>query len=342
MKILVTGGAGFIGSNFIRCFLQAHPEDRVVNLDKLTYAGNLANLHDVQASPNYEFVRGDICDEALVEDVFGREIDAIVHFAAESHVDRSILSAREFIKTNVEGTLTILEVARRKKVRRFLHVSTDEVYGSLRPGESSDESSTLAPNSPYAASKAAADLLVRSYWKTYQFPAVMTRASNNYGPFQFPEKLIPLMITNAMEGKKLPVYGDGLNERDWMFVEDHCLALDRVLRAGRPGEVYNIGYGRPVANLEIVQSLLRILGKSRDLIEFVPDRPGHDRRYDLNSGKIRTELGWSPAVDLENGLNRTVEWYRNHAAWVNEIKSGEYQVYYQKLYENRGATLAGL
>jgi dTDP-glucose 4,6-dehydratase len=249
MRILVTGGAGFIGSNFIRYFLRTHPEDSVVNLDKLTYAGNLANLRDVQPLPNYQFVRGDICDAKLVEELLALQIDAVVHFAAESHVDRSILDAREFIKTNVEGTLTLLGAARRKKIPRFLHVSTDEVYGSLEPGESSHEASTLAPNSPYAASKAASDLLVRSFWKTYHYPALITRASNNYGPWQFPEKLIPLMITNAMEGKKLPVYGDGLNERDWIFVEDHCAAIDRVLRFGRPGEIYNIGHGRPTPTL---------------------------------------------------------------------------------------------
>lgn len=342
MKILVTGGAGFIGSNFIRHFLRAHPQDSVVNLDKLTYAGNLANLSDVQSLPNYTLVRGDVCDAERVDSLLAPPPDAIVHFAAESHVDRSILDAREFVRTNVQGTFTLLDSARRHKVPRFLLVSTDEVYGSMRPGESAGESSPLEPNSPYAASKAAADLLARSFWTTYRFPVVLTRASNNYGPFQFPEKLIPLMITNALEGKKLPVYGDGLNERDWIFVEDHCAGLERVLERGQPGETYNIGYGEPVTNLKIVRRLLQILGKPEDLIEFVPDRPGHDRRYSLDTHKIRRELDWEPAVNLEKGLARTVEWYQTHHEWVSLTKSGEYRGYYQKLYENRRATLAEL
>jgi dTDP-glucose 4,6-dehydratase len=340
MRVLVTGGAGFIGSNFIRYILHSHPEDTVVNLDKLTYAGNLANVSDVEGFTNYKFVRGDVCDAELVNTLFVPHVDAVVHFAAESHVDRSIADAREFVRTNVQGTLTLLDVARRRRVSRFLHVSTDEVYGSLQPGESADETAALKPNSPYAASKAAADLLARSFWKTYNFPTIITRSSNNYGPWQFPEKLIPLMITNALEGKKLPVYGDGLNERDWIFVEDHCAAVDLILRSGQPGEIYNIGYGRPVTNLEIVRRLLRILGRSEDLIEFVPDRPGHDRRYALNTGKICQDLGWSLAVELEQGLVRTVEWYQIHAEWVNQTKSGEFRSYYQKLYENRRGILA--
>ncbi len=342
MKLLVTGGAGFIGSNFIRHFLQAHPQDTVLNLDKLTYAGNLGNLSDVQSLPNYKLVRGDVCDSGLVDSIFETSIDAVVHFAAESHVDRSIMDAREFVRTNVQGTFSLLDSARRHKVPRFLQVSTDEVYGSMKSDQSASETTPLEPNSPYAASKAAADLLTRSFWTTYRFPVITTRASNNYGPFQFPEKLIPLMITNALEGKRLPVYGDGLNERDWIFVEDHCAALDRVLQGGRPGEIYNIGLGEPATNLRIVRRLLQILGKPEDLIEFVPDRPGHDRRYSLDTRKIRGELGWEPAVDLEKGLDRTVEWYKNHADWVKVTKSGEYQGFYQKLYEKRRATLAEL
>ena len=340
MKLLVTGGAGFIGSNFIRQVLRAHPEDQVINLDKLTYSGNLENLSDVEAHPNYTFHRGDICDAAQVENLLRAGVDAVVHFAAESHVDRSIVDARAFIETNVQGTYTLLDAARRAKIPRFLHVSTDEVYGSMKPGEEATEESQLAPNSPYAASKAASDLLVRSFWKTYQFPAIVTRGSNNYGPNQFPEKLIPLMITNALEEKKLPVYGDGMNERDWIYVEDHCRALDRVLRDGRPGEIYNIGYGKPAPNLSIIRSLLHIAGKSEELIEFVADRPGHDRRYALDTMKITAELGWKPAVDLESGLRQTVDWYRSHSAWVSKAKSGEYRDYYERFYVNRRVSLA--
>lgn len=342
MKLLVTGGAGFIGSNFILFFLKTHPDATILNLDKLTYAGNLDNLSEVESRPNYKFVKGDIGDGDLVESLLGQAVDAVVHFAAESHVDRSIADAREFIRTNVQGSYTLLEAARRKRVPRFLHVSTDEVYGSLPPGESADEDAQLQPNSPYAASKAASDLLVRSYWQTHRFPAVVTRCSNNYGPNQFPEKLIPLMITNLQEGKRLPVYGDGMNERDWIFVEDHCRALDRVLRAGRPGEIYNIGYGTPVANLVIVRKLLQILGKADDLIDFVEDRPGHDRRYALDTRKIFRELGWEPAVGLEDGLTRTVEWYLAHPEWVKKTKSGEYLDYYEKYYVKRGSSLAQL
>jgi len=342
LRILVTGGAGFIGSNFIRYFLRTYPESTVVNLDKLTYAGNLDNLSDVQSHPGYQFVRGDICDADCVGDILAQGIDTVVHFAAESHVDRSIADAREFVRTNVQGTYTMLEATRRAGIPCFLHVSTDEVYGTLPSGEYADEQSPLQPNSPYAASKAASDLLVRSFWQTYHFPAIITRSSNNYGPCQFPEKLIPLMITNALEGKPLPVYGDGLNERDWIFVEDHCVALDLVLQARQPGEVYNIGYGQPVTNLEIVRRLLKILGRPETLVEFVPDRPGHDRRYALDTGKIRRELGWKPAKDLEEGLSGTVAWYLAHPEWVRKTKSGEYRAYYEKFYENRRATLSQL
>jgi dTDP-glucose 4,6-dehydratase len=341
-RLLVTGGAGFIGSNFIRYFLRNYPRASVLNLDKLTYAGNLDNLLDVQGHPNYQFVRGDICDPSLVKGLLDQSFDAVVHFAAESHVDRSIADAQQFVLTNVLGTYTLLDAARRKGVQRFLHVSTDEVYGSLSPERIASEDAPLRPTSPYAASKAASDLLVFSFWRTYRFPAIITRSSNNYGPCQFPEKLIPLIITNALEGRRLPVYGDGLNERDWIHVEDHCAALDQVLRAGQPGEIYNIAAGKPVTNLELVRSLLKILGTSEDLIEFVQDRPAHDRRYALNTDKICRELGWRPAIELEQGLARTVEWYRTHSEWVNKAKSGEYRSYYQKFYENRRATLAQL
>lgn len=342
MRIVVTGGAGFIGSNFIRFFLREYSDAFVLNLDRLTYAGNLDNLTEVAAHPSYEFVRGDVCDVALIERLLERPLDAVVHFAAESHVDRSIADAQEFIRTNIQGTHTIMEAARRKRIPRFLHVSTDEVYGSLEPGQSADECALLRPNNPYAASKAASDLLVRSFWKTYRFPAIITRCSNNYGPFQLPEKLIPLMIANALEGKKLPVYGDGLNERDWIYVEDHCRAIDRVLRSGQPGEIYNVGFGQPVPNLEIIRRLLHILGRSEDLIEFVADRPAHDRRYALATAKISGELGWRPVVGLEEGLRRTVLWYQMHPEWVKKARSRESRSYYEKFYEQPRTTVAEL
>jgi dTDP-glucose 4,6-dehydratase len=342
LKLLVTGGAGFIGSNFIRYYLKSHDDCSLVNLDKLTYAGNLHNLVEVESAANYRFVHGDICDVELVDRLLGESVECVVHFAAETHVDRSIANARDFIHSNVEGTYNLLDAARRKRISRFLHVSTDEVYGSLAPEQAADEQAPLEPNSPYAASKAASDLLVRSFCKTYGFPAVITRCSNNYGAYQFPEKLIPLMITNALEEKKLPVYGDGLNQRDWIFVEDHCRALDSVLHRGRPGEVYNIGSGSPVSNLEVIRALLGILGKSEELIEFVLDRPGHDRRYALNTEKISAELDWKPSASLEEGLRRTVEWYRAHSTWVQQAKSGEYVAYYQKFYGDRQASLAEL
>lgn len=342
MKLLVTGGAGFIGSNFVRYFLKAHPDVTLVNLDKLTYAGNLDNLSGVDSPGHYRFVRGDVRDADLVDGLLSEGIDAIIHFAAESHVDRSIADAREFILTNVEGSFTLLDAARRRRVSRFIQVSTDEVYGSVKQGERATEQSPLAPNSPYAASKAAADLVVRSFWQTYRYPAIVTRCSNNYGPYQFPEKLMPLMISNALEDRKLPVYGDGLNERDWIFVDDHCRALERVLESGEPGEIYNIGAGEPVPNLEVVRRLLGILNKGEDLIEFVIDRPGHDRRYGLDTGKIARELGWRPKVSLDEGLNRTIEWYRGHPDWVRNTRSGEYRSFYEKYYQNRRASLAEL
>jgi dTDP-glucose 4,6-dehydratase len=342
LRVLVTGGAGFIGSNFIRFFLAKYSDDAIVNLDKLTYAGNLDNVSEFEGDPRYEFVRADVADPQALEAVFERGVDAVVHFAAETHVDRSIADASHFVRTNVQGTYALLEAARRKRIPRFLHVSTDEVYGSMAPGQMADEETRLQPNSPYAASKAASDLLARSYWQTYHFPVIVTRCSNNYGPCQFPEKLIPLMITNALEAKALPIYGDGLNERDWIFVEDHCAALDRVLRAGRPGETYNIGSGQPITNLEIVKHLLRILHKSDSQIEFVVDRPGHDRRYALDTRKILSEVHWKATIGLQEGLLRTAEWYRGNPEWVRKTKSGEYLTYYERFYSNRRASLADL
>ena len=342
MRVLVTGGAGFIGSNFIRFFLKKYSDGTIVNLDKLTYAGNLDNVSEFKRDPRYEFVRGDVGDPQALAAVFEREVDAVVHFAAETHVDRSIADASDFVRTNVQGTHALLEAARRKRIPRFLHVSTDEVYGSMASGQMADEEARLQPNSPYAASKGASDLLVRSYWKTYRFPAIVTRCSNNYGPYQFPEKLVPLMITNALEGKTLPIYGDGLHERDWIFVEDHCAALDRVLGSGRPGEIYNIGSGQPITNLEMVRHLLRILHGSESQIEFVVDRPGHDRRYALDTRKILSEVGWRATIELEEGLLRTAEWYRANPEWVRKTKSGEYLTYYERFYANRQASLTGI
>jgi dTDP-glucose 4,6-dehydratase len=342
LKILVTGGAGFIGSNFIRYFLGAHPDVEIINLDKLTYAGNPDNLAEAASHRNYEFVLGDVCDTKLVEDLMRRGPDVVVHFAAESHVDRSIMDALEFVRTNVQGTHTLVEAARRCRIERFVHISTDEVYGSLLTGESAGEKSPLRPSSPYAASKAAADVIVLSYWKTYGFPAIITRCSNNYGPNQFPEKLIALMICNALEGKLLPVYGDGLNERDWIYVEDHCRALDAVLYRGRPGEVYNIASGNIVTNLEIVRHLLRIMDRPETLIEFVADRPGHDRRYCLDTQKITSGLGWRPSIGLAEGLRRTVKWYIQNPDWIRKARSGEYMKYYDKFYREREQTLSDL
>ncbi|MCL0036181.1 dTDP-glucose 4,6-dehydratase [Dehalococcoidia bacterium] len=335
MKILVTGGAGFIGSNFVCYLLREHPDWEVTNLDKLTYAGNLENLGDVEGNPGYHFVKGDITDRELVDKLLGQGFDVVVNFAAESHVDRSILDSSPFIRTNVQGTQVLLEGARQHKVKLFLQVSTDEVYGSLgAPGKFTEES-PLLPNSPYAASKAAADCLCRAYYHTYGLPVVITRCSNNYGPFQFPEKLIPLVITNALEGKEIPVYGDGLNVRDWIHVKDHCRALDVIIRQGKPGEIYNIGGNCEETNLELVHCILAIMGKPRSLITFVADRPGHDRRYALETSKIERELGWSPAILLGEGLRGTVQWYIQNQSWWQRIKSGEYVEYYERMYSQR-------
>ncbi|MBI2194342.1 MAG: dTDP-glucose 4,6-dehydratase [Planctomycetes bacterium] len=334
MNLLVTGGAGFIGSNFIRYILGAYPGYRVVNLDRLTYAGNLENLRDVEAHPGYEFVRGDIANTELVDILIQqKQIEGIVNFAAESHVDRSILGASDFIRTNVQGALTLLEVARTRSVPRFLQVSTDEVYGSLGPAGAFTENSPLQPHNPYSASKAAADLLVGAFHHTFGLTVCVSRCSNNYGPYQFPEKMIPLMITNALEGKPLPVYGDGLHVRDWIHVADHASALDRILHLGRPGEVYNIGAGNERTNIDLVRLLVRLVGVSESLITRVKDRPGHDRRYAIDASKLRSEMGWSPARDFEAGLAETVEWYRTHAAWWKRIKDGEYRHYYERFYQ---------
>ena len=334
MRLLVTGGAGFIGSNFIHYILAGHPEWKIVNLDKLTYAGNLGNLKDVEGSPGYQFVRGDIADRELVSTLLRDKIDAVVNFAAESHVDRSILDALPFIETNVKGTQTLLEGARQYRLSRFIQVSTDEVYGSIEAGKSNEES-PLVPSSPYAASKAAADLLCQAYWKTYQLPVVITRCSNNLGPFQFPEKLVPLAITNALENKPIPVYGDGLNVRDWIYVADHCRALELVFQKGEPGEIYNIGANNERTNLELIHALLDIMGKPRSLITFVSDRPGHDRRYALDASKAAQSLGWGPLHSLEKALAATVDWYLNNEAWWRQIKTGEYARYYEKMYSHR-------
>ncbi|MBI4736104.1 MAG: dTDP-glucose 4,6-dehydratase [candidate division NC10 bacterium] len=331
--ILVTGGMGFIGSNFVRHVLTAHPAARVVNLDKLTYAGNPRNLADLEADPRYAFIRADVCDEKAVTEVLEvHGAEAVVHFAAESHVDRSILQADDFIRTNVQGTRVLLEAARRAGVRRFLHISTDEVYGSLGRSGAFTEDSPILPNSPYAASKAGADVMARAYHVTYGLPVIITRTCNNYGPYQFPEKFIPLMIVNALREEPLPIYGDGLYVREWLHVEDHCRALARILAAGQPGEVYNIGSGEERVNLDAARQILALTGRSESLLRHVKDRLGHDRRYALDWTKLRRELEWAPTIPFRDGLRQTVEWYRAHPAWWLEILSGEYRAYYQRQY----------
>jgi dTDP-glucose 4,6-dehydratase len=340
MRLLVTGGAGFIGSNLVRQLLREDASAHVINLDKLTYAGNLENLVDVADSPRYRFVQADIADADAVEKIFAEGFDAVLHLAAESHVDRSLEDAAPFLRTNVVGTHVLLEAARRSAVRRFIHISTDEVYGSAPEATSFDEQASLRPSSPYAASKAAADLLVLSYVHTHGLPAIVLRATNTYGPYQFPEKLIPLMIANALEDRPLPVYGDGQHARDWIHVEDHCRAIRLALERGRPGAVYNVSAGEPRPNLEIIRTLLRMLGKPESLIRSVEDRPGHDRRYALDSTKIRRELGWAPRYGLAEGLAATVEWNRAHAGWLERCRSGAYRDYYQRHYTRRAETLA--
>ena len=319
MTMLVTGGAGFIGSNFIRHMLTEHPDTRIVNLDALTYAGNLENLRDVADNPNYTFVRGDICDPDTVAAVFrDHPIDTIVHFAAESHVDRSISDGAAFVRTNVLGTFTLLDCARKHGARRFIHISTDEVYGSTREG-SFAETDTLNPSSPYSSSKAASDLLARSFFITHGLPVIVTRCTNNYGPYQFPEKLIPFFTTNLLQGKKVPVYGTGRNVRDWLYVIDHCRAIDFILQHGEPGEIYNIGGGAERTNLDITRKILELLGEDESMIEYVPDRKGHDFRYSLDFGKLR-KLGWKPAYRFDDALEATVEWYVENEWWWRPLK----------------------
>ncbi|MFZ0414414.1 MAG: dTDP-glucose 4,6-dehydratase [Candidatus Acidiferrum sp.] len=341
MKILVTGGAGFIGSNFIHYALGTNREYAVVNYDKLTYAGNLANLEQVANHPNYTFVKGDICDASALEAAM-RGCDAVVHFAAESHVDRSIYEPSPVIQTNINGTFALLEVARKLAIPRFVHISTDEVYGDIPPNEFADENAPLKPSSPYSASKASADLLVRSYVRTYKFPALITRSSNNYGPYQFPEKFLPLMITNALRDTALPIYGDGKQQRDWLHVEDNSRGILAVLERGRIGEVYNIGGMDLEENLTMVRRILRLTGRPESLLSYVKDRPGHDRRYALNCEKIKVELGWRPSISLEDGLRRTVEWYQRATQWLAEVRCGEYLSYYEKFYVNRERSLQAI
>lgn len=335
MKLLVTGGAGFIGSNFIRYLLKNYPSYQITNLDKLTYAGNLDNLSDIERSSNYKFIKGDICDQKLVEEIVFEGIDVIVNFAAETHVDRSLYDPKSFVLTNITGTQILLEVALKFKLKRYVQISTDEVYGSVEKGDFFTEESKLLPNSPYSASKAGADLLVRSYFKTFKVPALITRSSNNYGPYQFPEKLVPLFITNALVDKELPVYGDGLYIRDWIYVEDNCKGIDLVLHKGKEGEIYNLGGGAEKTNLEITNLILQYLNKPSSLIKHVKDRPAHDRRYAMECKKAEEELGFKPKVNLEQGLRKTVEWYLANRSWWEKVKSGEYLKYYEKHYLQR-------
>lgn len=335
MKLLVTGGAGFIGSNFVHYVLREHPEDIVINVDCLTYAGNLENLRAVEGLPNYRFAKVDITDRASMQPLFEEGVDVVVNFAAESHVDRSILEPDVFVKTNILGTQTLLDLAKQYGIQKFVQVSTDEVYGTLGDTGLFSETTPLAPNSPYSASKAGADLLVRAYHETFGLPVNITRCSNNYGPYQFPEKLIPLMIQNALEDKPLPVYGDGQNVRDWLYVEDHCSAIDLVIRKGVAGEVYNIGGNNERTNLQVVKTILKELNKPESLITFVADRPGHDRRYAIDATKIRKELGWNPKFNYETGIVETIRWYLNNQEWMEHVRSGGYKQYYEKQYGER-------
>jgi dTDP-glucose 4,6-dehydratase len=335
-KILVTGGAGFIGSNFVRMVLSEHADCLVVNVDKLTYAGNLENLEGYLEHPNHKFTKGDICDGSLIENLIEQyQVDSIINFAAESHVDRSINEPKIFIETNVTGTLTLLEAARDKELDRFVQISTDEVYGELGPEGKFTEETPLSPNSPYSASKAAADHLVEAFGHTWGVKYNVTRCSNNYGEYQFPEKMIPLMINNAMGDKELPVYGDGLHVRDWLYVYDHCTAVWKVLTEAAPGEVYNIGGCNEKKNLEVVHMILDRLGKPKSLIKHVTDRPGHDRRYAIDATKIIRELGWKPSVTFEEGINKTIQWYLENDKWLSNVVSGDYQKYYGLMYGNR-------
>jgi dTDP-glucose 4,6-dehydratase len=342
MRILVTGGAGFIGSCFVRLALH-NSSFEIANVDALTYAGNLENLAPVANHQHYRFIKADLCDLDGLRPIFEQvKPDAVVHFAAESHVDRSIFAPQPVFETNLRGSFNLLETMRAQRVNRFIHVSTDEVYGSLEAPLEADESFPLQPSSPYSAAKAGSDLLALGYFKTYKLPVIVTRASNNYGPYQFPEKLIPLMITNAFADKALPIYGDGLQIRDWLYVEDHCRALLTILEKGRDGEIYNIGGNRSLPNKEVVDRILSITRKPASLIEYVTDRPGHDRRYALSSEKLMKETGWSPQMDFERGLQATVDWYRDNQEWVQHVRSGEYLKYYAQNYENRKRELSGI
>jgi dTDP-glucose 4,6-dehydratase len=341
VKIFATGGAGFIGSNFIQHVLGLGQNYAVINYDKLTYAGNLRNLKTVAENPNYRFVKGDICDAIAVEAAM-RGCDVVVHFAAESHVDRSIYEPATAIETNVTGTFILLQVARKIGVERFVHISTDEVYGDLKVGAFADENSPLEPSSPYSSSKAASDLLVRSYVRTYEFPALITRSSNNYGPYQFPEKFLPLMITNVLDDKPLPIYGDGGQQRNWLHVQDNCRGILAVLERGRVGEVYNIGSLDVQENLTLARRLLRMMDKPEALLSYVGDRPGHDRRYALNCKKIEDELGWKPLIPLDEGLRQTIHWYKSNADWSAGVKDGEYRSYYEEYYESRDSSLRAI
>lgn len=332
-QILITGGAGFIGSNFIRYMIEKYPNYKFINLDALTYCGNLENLEGIEKNPNYNFVKGNITDKKLVDNLVSK-VDYIVNFAAESHVDRSIKDPEIFIKSNILGTQNLLNAAKKHNIKKFLQVSTDEVYGSLGKTGYFTEETPLQPNSPYSATKASADLMVRAYHNTFNLPVNITRCSNNYGPYQFPEKLIPLMISNALKDEPLPIYGDGKNIRDWLHVYDHCTAIDLVLHEGKLGEVYNIGGHNEKQNIEIVKLILSTLNKDYSLIKFVNDRLGHDKRYAIDSNKIRTELGWEPKYIFETGIVETINWYLENQKWMNKIKSGEYQEYYKKMYGN--------
>ena len=333
-NILVTGGAGFIGSNFVRYMVNKYSDYHIINLDALTYCGNLENLKDIEDKDNYTFVKGDIRDKDVVNPLVEKS-DYVINFAAESHVDRSITDPEIFIKSNVVGTQVLLNAAKEYCVKKYIQISTDEVYGTLGKTGYFTETTPLQPNSPYSASKAGGDLITRAYFETFGLPINITRCSNNYGPYQFPEKLIPLMISNALEGKKLPVYGDGKNIRDWLHVHDHCSAIDIVLHEGKLGEVYNIGGNNEKENIYIVKLILETLGKDESLIEFVTDRLGHDRRYAIDSTKIQEELGWSPDYTFEVGIKETIQWYLDNQEWTAQIKSGQYQQYYEKMYSNR-------
>ena len=334
VSILVTGGAGFIGSNFVRYMVNKYPDYNIINLDALTYCGNLENLKDIENKDNYTFYKGDIRDKQIVDELVGKS-DYIINFAAESHVDRSIADPEIFIKSNVLGTQVLLNAAREHGITKYIQISTDEVYGTLGKTGFFTESTPLQPNSPYSASKAGGDLITRAYYETFGLPVNITRCSNNYGPYQFPEKLIPLMISNALDERKLPVYGDGKNVRDWLHVYDHCSAIDLVLHDGAAGEVYNIGGNNEKQNIEIVKLILEELGKDESLIEFVTDRLGHDRRYAIDSSKIQSDLGWKPKYTFEVGIKETIQWYLDNTDWISQVKSGQYQEYYEKMYLNR-------